>query len=64
MIGNSLEYVLGDKMLKSPEEIGRARKNGSRSGQRKTGEQESPVSTATSYQVVQRGGVWRNITCT
>jgi hypothetical protein len=49
MIGNSLKYVLGNKMMKGPEEIGRARKNGGRSGQHKTGEQESPVSTATSY---------------
>ena len=52
MIGNSLEYVLGDKMIKGSEEIRRARKNRGRSRQRKTREQESPVSTATSYQVV------------
>jgi hypothetical protein len=47
-------------MMKGPEEIGRAGKIGGR----KTGEQESLISTATLYQVVQRGGVWRNITYT
>jgi hypothetical protein len=51
-------------MMKDPEECGRTRKNGGRSGQRKTGEQESLISTATLYQVVQRGGVWRNIAYT
>jgi hypothetical protein len=64
MTGNSLEYVLSHEMMKDPEEVGRTRKNGGRSGQRKTGEQESLISTATLYQVVQRGGVWRNIAYT
>ena len=63
-MGNSLEYVLGHEMMKCPEEIGRAGKNEGCIEQRRTGEQESPVSTATSYQVVQRGGVWRDITYT
>ena len=61
---NSLEYALSHEMIKCPEGIGRSGKNEGCIEQRKTVEQESPVSTATSYQVVQRGGVWRNITYT
>ena len=61
VMGKSLEYVLGHEMMKCPEEIGRAGKNEGRSRQRKTGEQESLISTATLYQVVQRGGAYPSL---
>jgi hypothetical protein len=62
MIRNSLRYALGHETMKGPEEVGRAGKNEDRSGQCNTGDQESLISTATLYRLVQRGGVWRNIT--